>query len=600
MNRKKRFTSIKTKIFLSYSSVILVLIILASSLYYFTAYYAFHRNYITSSRQLTKIVAGQVDQYLEQINILQKQILESDIIRDYIFQYALEGDASEDREFRKMIYMITGYEMLFHHMNILNLENSLLIPFGTRYDPVPYEINSSIQDNIIIPAVSLRGTKYILPTGKGTLYEADKNAETFSLIRSFPRYSNSLADSKGIIEMQISSDTIEKLVEEMLLSYDNKAESVYIFTEDKELIFPAGLSDELISYYSSLNTGEQTAFYNSITKQKELITSYHSLNTSLTTLIVTPEASLLSNRQFFINIGLLIAFISLFLLITITYRLAKSISSPIIALKDSISSLKLDEISEESIYRTESSMNEVEMLSSAYNHMQSRLKKSLNDIVQTKTLSIHSQIMALQAQMDSHFLYNTLTIISIIAEENNDLQVSEMCLKLTNMLRYITVDYTMTTTFREELLHAKNYTDLMKIRFGEKISFNYYTDSSLQGLSVPRLIIQPLIENCVKYSRDDNRILAVCIESYSEAGYWYTRITDTGPGFTEAAVQNIFSKIDKINADTKSPGLGDGMGMANIFLRLKLFYEDSFIFDIETPENGASVLIGGKITYDKK
>lgn len=599
MKRKKHITSIKTKIFLSYGSVILVLILLAIILYYFTSYSTFLKNYTTSSKQLSKIVSGQIDWYIEEINSLQKKFLESDAIRDYIFEYSLMGDPSRDRDFHRMVYMITGYDMSFHHINILNLEDNLLIPFGTRYTPLPYEITSEVNETIILPATRLRGAKYILPTGKGTLYDTDKTTKTLSLIRSFPRYSDSLSDPKGIIEMQISISKIEQLINDMLLSYDNKAEYVYIFNEDNDLIFPVSLSADLTAFYTELHTAEKALLKNPVNGNTELITAYTSSATGFTTYIVTPESSLAGNRKFFRNIALLIGFVSLSLLITITYSLAKSISSPIIKLKESISHLELTAINEDSVSHLGSNLNELELLDSAYHHMQLRLKQSLDDIVQAKTLSIHSQIMALQAQMDSHFLYNTLTIISIIAEENNDFPASEMCLKLTRMLRYITEDYSMTTTFKEELSHAENYTDLMKIRFGEKIQFQYETDDLLSSFPVPRLIIQPLIENCVKYSRNDDHVLKISIVSYREANYWYTRITDNGSGFTPEARKSIFDKIEKLNSNTGYPQIMiDGMGMANIYLRLKLFYGEDFVFEIDTPKQGATVLIGGKQKND--
>ena len=76
--KKANFSSIKTKIFVSYGSLILIICIFTSLLYYYTAYNAFLKNYTKSSRQLSKIVSHQLDQYFEQINSIQKKILEND------------------------------------------------------------------------------------------------------------------------------------------------------------------------------------------------------------------------------------------------------------------------------------------------------------------------------------------------------------------------------------------------------------------------------------------------------------------------------------------------------------------------------------------
>lgn len=92
--KPRHFTSIKTKIFVSYGFIILILIILASNLYYFTAYHAFLENYTTSSKQLSKIVSQQIDNHIQIDNDLQKKILESNDIRDYIFEGANQGAMS--------------------------------------------------------------------------------------------------------------------------------------------------------------------------------------------------------------------------------------------------------------------------------------------------------------------------------------------------------------------------------------------------------------------------------------------------------------------------------------------------------------------------
>lgn len=599
--KHKRFTSIKTRIFVSYGSVILILIILASFLYYFTAYHSFIENYRNTSRQLSKIVSQQLDQYFDRLNDVQKKLLESNEIRDYVFENVARRDLPYDRQFQNLIYTIAGFDFPFYHMNILNLNNNTLVTFGNKYEPIfDYQITPDTYENLVEPALEMRGSKLIVAPGKGRFFTVEPEVDTISFVRAFPRYRDSLSDPKGIMELQVNLDTIDTLIDNILLSYDNKAENVFIYNEKGEPVFPADEPEDLTKHYLGIDTSKDTSFRNPSTGELEIITSYYSNNTGFTTLSITPVSSLAGNIRFFRNIGILIALVSLILLFFITYRLAKSISLPIIRLKDSISNLQLDSLSENIGYQPKSNLDELETLSKAYNHMQVRLKESLDDVVKERTLSIHSQIMALQAQMDSHFLYNTLTIISIIAEEHDDMQASEMCLKLTRMLRYITEDYSMTTTFEQELEHAHNYTDLMSIRFGDKISFEYETDPSLNELTIPRLLIQPLIENSVKYSRDGCQKLIISTRIWRDEDFWYSSIQDNGPGFSDAALEAVHQKIQKLSSQAEFPQISiNGMGVANIYLRLRLFYGDHFEFQIENTEQGAFVKIGGLIRHEE-
>ena len=220
----------------------------------------------------------------------------------------------------------------------------------------------------------------------------------------------------------------------------------------------------------------------------------------------------------------------------------------------------------------------------------------------SRTLAIRSQMTALQAQMDFHFLYNTLTIISIIAEDNEDPQAASMCITLTKMLRYITEDISRDTTLAQELVHTSNYTDLLSVRFGDIIQFHYDLDPALNPVRVPRLIVQPLVENCIKYSRKPQKVLSISIRSWICGNQWYLRITDNGDGFSEAALSALFEKTSQLNLEQENPSLTlNGLGLANIYLRLKLYYRNRFVF---RPENdidpdgslrGASVTIGGTI-----
>lgn len=494
------------------------------------------------------------------------------------------------------MYNITGYDFNFHHINILNLDDKSLITFGQEYR---YHASCQTDDALLtdlIDAVSAaNGKKVILPPPPGNtpyLYSITPDEPSFSLCRSFGRYPLSLRN--GIIEFQVSLNDVAALISDTLASFENEAGSVLIYTEDGQLIYPAGLSGESVTYYTSLDTSADTIFRNPITGAQEVVTSCYAPATGLTTMLITPTSGIDANRTFFFNVSLGIALSMFLLLAVISYLVAKSISLPITNLQKDIAALELDSISESSGYLPGSSLNELELLGEAYQQMQLRLKQSLDDIVQTRTLSIHAQLMALQAQMNSHFLYNTLTVISIIAEEHDDAQVADMCIKLTRMLRYITEDLSANTTLKQELEHTRNYSDLISVRFGSGISFEY--DIRLTSdPPIPRLILQPLIENCVKYSRDPEKQLQIRFLVYEEDNYWIALIRDNGNGFSKEALDNIQTKIDFLDHLKEYPQLSiNGMGLANIYLRLKLFYTEHFIFEIQNETAGSLVRIGGK------
>ena len=590
----RRFSSIKAKIFTYYGIVFLILMLLIVSLYYYTAYNTFLSNYTNTSAQLSKIISNEITNYFDDINAIQKKLLESDSIREYIFNEAKERNAVKDRNFTNMIYSIVGYDFEFYHINILNLEDDTLLTFGQKYGYETYHPSTDTKRQIIDPILDRKGNKFITPTNSGTIYEVTPDVKTLSYSRAFSRYF--LTPPKGILEIQISYGMLESLVDKSLLSFQGTPDSVVIFDKDHNLIYPLDLSADLTKFYTSIDTSSQTMFKNPVTGEKEIVTAQYSEDTGFTTVVITPDSTIAGNRIFFRNISISIALAGLLILLAITYKIAKSISSPIIELRDSLVNLKLDAISPEVELLHNNGLNELEMLNEAYHHMQLRLKSSLDDIVRSRSLNIHAQLMALQAQMDSHFLYNTLTIISIIAEESEDYQAASMCIKLTQMLRYITKDVTASTTLRDEIDHTKNYADLMKSRFGDKIEFIYETDQQLAQTQIPRLVIQPLFENSVKYSRVENKVLIIQLTVCQKDDYWYVKVQDNGPGFTKQALDDINSKIEQLDNSSDYQHLDlSGMGLANIYLRLKFYYPSDFIFHIENIDGGSVITIGGMI-----
>lgn len=541
----RHISTIQKKIFIPYISIILVLIIVTSYAYYFLSYNTFLKNFTQNSRQHTQIVSSQISNYINTLNEQQVRILNSEAIMQYIFEESKERSFTAEKAFYDNMYSILGYDFKFYHINILNITDNSLITFGQEYLYHPYEISKPVQENVIDVVLAQNGKKVILPPlpeKSAFLYRTGNGDSTFSICRSFSRHP--LTPPRAIIEMQVSLDDIASLISDTLASFRGEISSVLLYDSDWNLIFPADLSREMSDHYSSLPLDSQVLFPNPLTGEEEVVTAYKSSSTGLTTLLVTPTSYIDENKNFFIRVSLCIALSMILVLTLISYQVAKSISLPITRLRKHIATLELDQISTVEDDTPHSNLNELELLNQAYNQMQIRLKKSLDDIVQFRTLSIHSQMMALQAQMDSHFLYNTLTIISIIAEEHDDMQVSEMCLKLTRMLRYITKDLSKQTTLGQEIAHTMDYSDLMVIRFGPEIMFHYDVDDSLNASVIPRLILQPLVENSIKYSRTAEKQLEVWIHIYKEDGYWITTIRDNGKGFEADVLDDIRKKAD--------------------------------------------------------
>jgi len=116
------------------------------------------------------------------------------------------------------------------------------------------------------------------------------------------------------------------------------------------------------------------------------------------------------------------------------------------------------------------------------------------------------------------------------------------------------------------------------------------------NLNVPKLIIQPLVENCIKYGLNTEPPWKIRITGRLLSENWVVSVTDSGSGFAPEKLDEIRHKLS--NSDINSTNLPEvshgGMGLVNIYIRMKLYYGDSTIFDLKNvPEGGAVITIGG-------
>ncbi|MDO5422295.1 MAG: sensor histidine kinase [Eubacteriales bacterium] len=155
--------------------------------------------------------------------------------------------------------------------------------------------------------------------------------------------------------------------------------------------------------------------------------------------------------------------------------------------------------------------DEIGRLTDSYNQMIQRINDLLFQIYHTELEKKDAEFYALQAQIEPHFLYNILENIHMSAEKANDQQTAAMVISLGKFMRYNLNSNTGFVHLTDELLHAKNYLDIHKIRMQEnlKVEISVFTD--IDDILCPRFILQPLLENALKYAVVSNRPLTIAV-----------------------------------------------------------------------------------------
>ena len=198
------------------------------------------------------------------------------------------------------------------------------------------------------------------------------------------------------------------------------------------------------------------------------------------------------------------------------------------------------------------------------------------------------QLDTIKSQSSPHFLYNALETVRMIALRNGDREIPEIIKHLSRLLRYSTMD-TEYVTIREEFSQIERYLYLQRLRFRDKFSYTIDIDARAEEQRIPRLFLQPLVENSFKHGIESASwfcsisITCSCIEG----GYRFL-IRDTGVGMHPSTIEAIREYQQSGSADSGKLGIG----IKSVIDRLKLYYPNGSCFQVESsPGQGTTILI---------
>jgi len=319
--------------------------------------------------------------------------------------------------------------------------------------------------------------------------------------------------------------------------------------------------------------------------------------TNLSVVTVESEKELLLPvsrlRKMTFLLGILIL-VSTFL---ISYFIAKKLTRSIDRIKKDIGNLSIENLNID-FDRNYSDLDELNQLGYAFDKMCKRLRISIKETIDAKVHEKEANRLAFQSQMNPHFLYNTFAVMAAISGEQNVPEVEQMCIKISKMLRYLTYNSSFTVTLKEEMEYTKNYLEIFKKRYETRLVYSVNIEKELLSVKIPKLILQPLVENSILHGFDENTFkLEVSVEGkIRDKEIWIITVKDTGKGFTPEQLENIINGIEKFKSNIEFKDImNKKVGLINTYARLYLHYRGKTIFDIKTTQGCTEILIGGPL-----
>jgi len=276
---------------------------------------------------------------------------------------------------------------------------------------------------------------------------------------------------------------------------------------------------------------------------------------------------------------------------TFSIILLRSITRPINSLVKSVQNFKEGDYSNRII---KGGGSEIVILINAFNDMvlsldlyvkelnekaslQQLLLEQENENLRIRGILRETEYKALQSQMNPHFFFNTLSIISKMAYIENAKQTSSLMESTMQLLRYSVDNSGKVSDIESEIECAKNYFYIQKMRFGDRLKLELIADQKIPNIKMPSLIIQPMIENAIIHGVGD----MVCdgwvrLTVKSEENQIIICIEDNGSGIKGEIIENIMFSED-IGNDGHL-----GIGIANVKKRLEIFFGEKNLFFVES------------------
>lgn len=224
--------------------------------------------------------------------------------------------------------------------------------------------------------------------------------------------------------------------------------------------------------------------------------------------------------------------------------------------------------------------------------MVEKTNELINERYKMKIVEKNAVLKALEAEINPHFLYNALQAISTKALKNNNDDIVEMVDNLALTLRYC-ISGRDVVAAREELRHIERYLALQKARFGGRMQVVYDWDETLLELSIPKLSIQTLVENCIKHALEKvSTTVTIRIEARITPDYNVISVLDDGPGISGERLAEVLSTLqiqwEEFGGDLSEDG-NESIGLKNLNTRLKLLYGEGAGLAISSNEHGTAM-----------
>lgn len=585
----------QNKIMLSYILFSILVISVFGVFYYRLSVNEYKENEYANMRTVADVKVQQFNDMLNEMERVSTYLLSDREVLEALTSLAVSTESGEgsyadlyfDQATSTVRSTLNQYYLMSRFYRIVVFNRSNVVIANNNYSGTKLNQNVTYQDIGWIDQVTdTKGNEIVIG-----LHQDDWGAQENPLILSL--VTEIQGSDRGYIEVQQTKESIDAFMQNETMNldyllYDSDSGELLYASEDA---LDAEWYQQLIQNDSGVIREIQTQ-----SGKRQIVLEQDLFNQQITMLAVNSAdvagQAILQVLPF--TMLMLAGFLAL--AISYIYITSSQLSKPIKQLQKFMEATRLDNLEQEMPEKI--SNDEIEILYSSYKDVILRLRDSMIKEKRMSIMQLQAQFDLLQAQVNPHFLYNVLNVISNRGIQDDDEVICDICSDLAGMLRYSTNTKEKYARISDEIKYLEQYMRLLKYRYDYRLTYAIHVENGLADYILPKIVLQQLVENSIVHGyANSTGVIEIEVSCVKTTGGWRIRIRDKGCGMDKTAIQQIHNAIaqirHKLTSDREHVEMEiGGMGLINTYARLYLLYNDNIEFEIiSRPGEGTDMII---------
>lgn len=591
--KKKQKSSLKNRALSQTAVLIIVTMCIMVNVFYMVFHSrAFNERGKYEEENLVNMEAY-LNSYLEEVDSIAKNVNYNYYLQDYLETVIKEEDDYVDSGIGKNMRSYEMSSQAFSDTLLSRADISSIMIFGKKKmllnrSMYTYQKVALDYSKLDWYAKAVAKPQDAIITGPNRHSFFDTDDEVISLSREVQSYEN--GTFRGVILINLNMNKITEICN----SFQEKQENFICIINDKgELVYEQQNGRERFAFdekenRQELNTAlgktKESCFRLNYRGEKYLVTRTDMKTTGWTLVSMVPYKSVMAETMAISGVMILAVAITLIVTLLLLNRILTGVVKPLKKLEKYMVQVNPDNMDQRMEILTD---DEIGHLSMKFNQMMDRIRNLKEQVIEEQEDKRKYELQALQAQINPHFLYNTLDSIIWMAE-TNDSNIVAMTEALAKLFRISLNKGNEEISLERELEHVKNYLIIQSMRYADKFTYEISAEPGVERCRTIKLILQPIVENCIYHGIKKKRGTGkITIRAYRREQNLIIEVSDDGCGMPEEICRKILS--DEIESENIS---GSGIGVKNVNERIQLRFGKKYGLSYSSEEG-----VGTTVTY---